>query len=265
MSSLFAPEQQTGLLVHEWTKRHSDLPQQEQTDAAHGTWQALLGEADARIPAPALDLPATDTLAAFDRRRSIRRYADRPVTQRELFSLLKLAAPGTTDTRQATGVQRWRGSSTSCLLVPLIFRAEGLEVGAYRYAADAPALLPLRQDDPAQIWREVCYQVEFHSAPAVVLIVASPAEYLERYGDRGYRYLLLDVGVQAQRLSLACSALDFGGVIAGSITPPRLNGWLGLDGYQASVMLTFPIGGFITTVRFRNDEHHLDRPVPGRV
>jgi SagB-type dehydrogenase family enzyme len=61
------------------------------------------------------------------------------------------------------------------------------------------------------------------------VITAALRDALERYGDRGYRYLLLEAGHVAQNVNLAGSALRIGTLDLGGFLDGQLAAALGLD------------------------------------
>ena len=57
-----------------------------------------------------------------------------------------------------------------------------------------------------------------------------------KYGERGYRFLLLEAGHIAQNLLLAAEADGMGGVAIGGFLDDPLNDLLDLDGVEEAVV-----------------------------
>jgi SagB-type dehydrogenase family enzyme len=114
----------------------------------------------------------------------------------------------------------------------LVVRAvDGLVPGVYHYVAAAHALERLR--DVALPERFVTYlfmnQAYFAEAALVAVLTAMPERSLWRYGERGYRYLLLEAGHVGQNLNLAAAALGLGTCNAGGFFDDELAGLLRAD------------------------------------
>jgi SagB-type dehydrogenase family enzyme len=109
-------------------------------------------------------------------------------------------------------------------------RVEGLEAGIYRYDGGEdklepqPALpLPTRLGE----WLRTRH-VDLERAAAVVFLVGALDPIASRYGERGYRYLLLEAGHAAQNLCLAATALAVRHVPVGGFDDERVKQGLGV-------------------------------------
>jgi SagB-type dehydrogenase family enzyme len=69
------------------------------------------------------------------------------------------------------------------------------------------------------------------TASAVAVVTATLGPSLARYGDRGYRYVLLEAGHVAQNLNLAASALRLASLNLGGFWDQSLGRALGLTEY----------------------------------
>ena len=66
-------------------------------------------------------------------------------------------------------------------------------------------------------------------AAAVLVLVGTVTRLLEKYGDRGYRLLLLETGHLSQNILLVAESLHLAAVPVGGFQDDELNGRLGLD------------------------------------
>lgn len=188
----------------------------------------------------------------FMRRRSVRSYADEALSLEELAAFLRLSYPQEVtcpdyrpEDRPHQQLSAWNGHVTLCRLVLLVQRVQGLAPGAYLVDERQPALRLLRLDEGgamARLLQEHCFQAEFRSAPVLALQVGSLHDAVQRYGERGYRYMLLEDGVQVQRMYLAATALKLAACVTGSLVQGEFEHWLGLDGYHATVLNAFALG-----------------------
>lgn len=192
-------------------------------------------------------------------RRSVRKYADTPLTRTELAQFLALCYPAQVtdpayqpDPLPHQGVKQGAGHVTGCRLFPLIFNVEGVAPGVYYYDERQHHLRHIRVEDPMPLAQEYVFQAEFLAAPVLILTLGSLSDYLLRYGDRGYRYLLFDVGLMLQQMYLVTSCLDLSGCTTGSLVQGEFERWLGVDGFQGSVLKAFAIGRKIVDEEVKN-------------
>ena len=74
-----------------------------------------------------------------------------------------------------------------------------------------------------------------------------------KYGERGYRFILLEVGFVSMNISLVCEALGLGSCMVGGYLDDELHRFLGIDGASEAVMNVMVIGGD----NDRDKEHKL--------
>jgi SagB-type dehydrogenase family enzyme len=143
---------------------------------------------------------------ALSLRRSRRTFADSPVSAEDLSQLL-WAAQGVT---AAYGLRTApsAGSLHPLRLYAVVGNIDGLAPGAYRFDAATHSLEQLETGDRLATLREASGHQECLGAGAVDLIVAGdPAGPVERYGERGLRYLYMEAGHVAQNVYLQVTAL----------------------------------------------------------
>lgn len=248
-----------GMILHEFTKNFekgrrfvdsSEMPES-------GSWAryalpaAFASEGVPYDPTEAA-VPGTGFLDTLYRRRSIRAYARSPLPFATLGRFLGLCYPSdvaeddyTAEDRPHQSLNAWNGHVTACKLVLLARDVKGLEPGAYLVDERACRLRPVAPRDPATIadlLERACFQKEFHAAPALFLQIGSIHDAVTRYGERGYRYLLLENGVLLQRTYLAAAALNLAGCVTGSLIQKHFDEWIGVDGYMATVLNGFALG-----------------------
>lgn len=80
------------------------------------------------------------------------------------------------------------------------------------------------------------------AASAIVVFTAVFARSLPKYGDRGYRYLLLEAGHAGQNLSLAATALGLGVLSIGGFFDHQLANVLGVDPAQEAPLYALALG-----------------------
>jgi SagB-type dehydrogenase family enzyme len=210
------------------------------------------GRQYARTALPAFELPPLPLAQAVRRRRSVRSFSGSPLTLPEFGALL----------RTAYGVtQRLTGEGRECIgfrtvpsggaLFPLELYAvvrdvDGLAPAFYHYdplddvLETLPRAVCLADIAPAMPWPEL----EPALAGAAVALIVSGVFWRNRfkYGQRGYRFVLLEAGHVAQNALLAATALELGSVPVGGFYDALLDGALGFDGLNEGAIYAILIG-----------------------
>jgi SagB-type dehydrogenase family enzyme len=79
--------------------------------------------------------------------------------------------------------------------------------------------------------------------PAVIVAISSRFDMLiDKYGQRGYRYALLDAGHLGQNIYLAANALDLGVYSSCGFIDQEINDLCGMDGMSESITYVFYLG-----------------------
>ena len=167
-------------------------------------------------------------------RRSLREFADEPLTDIEISQLL-WATQGVTD---PAGL---RAAPSAGALYPLevyVARSSGL----YHFQPARHELTRLNDKDLRQaIHGAALAQDSLAEAPVVFVITAVYARTQAKYGARAERYVHMEAGHAAQNLLLQAAALDLGGVPIGAFNDNRVSEIVGLPKNEAPLYL-IPIG-----------------------
>jgi nitroreductase len=159
-----------------------------------------------------------DTLEAIRTRRSVRKFAERPVEEEKLLAVLEAA-------RQApswANMQCWRF---------IVVRDKELQAEISRLSFVEAFFGPLGyKSNPAQ--------KALAAAPAVIVACADPTKSGEL---RGQQYYLADAGIACQNLMLAAHALGLGTVFVGVFDEEYLGELLDIPPAMRVVGL-FPLG-----------------------
>jgi SagB-type dehydrogenase family enzyme len=199
-------------------------------------------------------LPAPDSgEARFDdvlaARRSERGFADADLGLAELAKVLHQSYGVTGELRVAGGaLQKLRAAPSAGALYPAelylgVRRVAGLEPGLYHYEVEEHALALLAAGDPTDELHSVCCQQPHARTASVIFLVAGAIQRTRRrYGERGYRYVLLDCGHLAGNLVLAATALGLATVTSCAFFDDAANELLRLDGLEEAVLYTAFLG-----------------------
>lgn len=173
--------------------------------------------------------------AALARRRSVRAFAPRALTPVELGQLL-WAAQGVTDPRQGL-----RACPSAGALYPLAVYA-AIEQGLFRYVVEAHALQPIATDDLRRdLATAALGQHDIAQAPCALVFIAVAARTTRKYGERGIRYVHMEVGHAAQNVLLTATALGLAAYPVGAFDDARVARVLGLDRGEAPLYIV-PVG-----------------------
>ncbi len=199
------------------------------------------------LPAPAgLKMPAMDLREAVERRVTLRKYSQAPLSLDELSYLLWMTQGVKRITRRPATLRPVpsagaRHAFETYLLANLV---EGLAPGLYRFVASPHALVNL--DFAADINEQVTHactdQNQVRTSAATFIWVAVTERMTWRYSQRGYRYLHLDAGHVCQNLYLAAEQIGCGACAIAAFDDDLLNATLKLDGESLFAIYVASVG-----------------------
>lgn len=186
-------------------------------DAARGEaasplsgYAAAQPAAESAPPADAIALPPPESLpapalGALLSRRSVRRFADEPLTLAQLSTLL------------STSGQPSAALSEAVRIHVVCHAVAGVEPGAYRYDRASHALLPSRRGNLRGASASAALNQDVIGDGGAVLILALDRRALfAADGARGYRQGFLEAGMVGERLYLAAGAQGLGACAVGA-------------------------------------------------
>lgn len=178
---------------------------------------------------------------ALARRRSRRRYSPTPLTLAQLSQLL-WSAQGLTRGRFRTAPSA--GATYPLELFILVGEGgvEGLEAGTYHYQVQEHALTLKQRGDRR---RELCQasgnQGFLRQAPVSLVVCALYQRTCGWYGQRGERYVHIEVGHVGQNVHLQAEALGLGTVMVGAFDDDEVSQLLGLEA-ELKPLYIMPVG-----------------------
>jgi SagB-type dehydrogenase family enzyme len=192
-----------------------------------------------QLPQP-LTTGSVSVEEALHRRRSIRTFRSDSVDLGVVSQLL-WAAQGMSDDRGL------RTAPSAGALYPLeVFlvagAVEGLPAGIYRYRPAGHRLERVRAGDHrGEIARGALGQAWMADAPLTILVAAVFSRTRARYGDRGDRYVHMEVGHAAQNIYLQAEALELGTTVVGAFRDDAVARAAALR-TEESPMVLLPVG-----------------------
>jgi len=183
---------------------------------------------------------------AIHRRKSVRNAADKPLTPDQLSRLL-IAANGLThtDSRLTHRSIPSAGGLNPLEVYVFISNVTGLDSGLYHFKVKDTSLELIMSGRFSLDLQKAALNQRLESitgAPVALVIAARFDRSTQKYADRGYRYIYMEVGCAMQNVYLQATALGLGTVAVGAFEDNRLNKLLGLDGQSESALLIMPIG-----------------------
>lgn len=181
---------------------------------------------------------------AIIRRRSRRNYGKRPLTLAELSQLL-YAAQGITGQSQG---RQLRSTPSAGALYPLeiysvVNNIAGLKPGIYHYGIRQHTLEQVKLGDFRRQLTKACLDQEMAGDAQVTFILCSiMGRVCYKYGERGYRYALIEAGHIGQNIYLEATSLGLGVVAMGAFYDDDLNKLLGIDGENEAAVYTLAVG-----------------------
>ena len=204
---------------------------------------------------PSISLPAAlckmSTLleTVLLNRRSIRAYSGAAISIEQLAKILSLGCgiSGKQNINESKDLYL-RAYPSGGALYPLeiyltIFNVPGINKGLYHYNVKNNSLENLISSDlKKELMKSIMYPEIVSESSVILLISAMFPRTMTKYGERGYRFVLLEAGHLAQNVYLIATALGLGCVSIGGFIDDELNSLIGLDGVNEAVIYTIILG-----------------------
>jgi SagB-type dehydrogenase family enzyme len=201
---------------------------------------------------PAVVLPEPPSSALADliaARQSCRNFAPTTITLHQLAAVLH-AGYGITGVRGEGGdllVFR-RAVPSAGGLYPLELyvvcnQVEGTKPGLHHFNARNRTLEHISGPWPiTDLLPMLMEQTFIDHAAALIFITAVLQRTLNKYGPRGYRYVLMEAGHVAQNICLRATELDLATLCLGGFSDHQINSFLELDGREEVALYGIALG-----------------------
>lgn len=177
---------------------------------------------------------------ALRQRRSVRAYSARSLTLQQVAHLL-WAAQGRND---PSGM-RTAPSAGALYPLELLLAAgdvAGLDPGVYRYRPQQHTLEMLHSGDRRdRLARAALGQSWVADSAAILIITAIYERTTRKYGERGRRYVHIEIGHAAQNALLQAASLDLGAAVVGAFDDAAVASLLDLPAPEQPLYL-LPVG-----------------------
>lgn len=174
-----------------------------------------------KLPDPMYE-STTSLESAMAKRRSVRKYKYHSLCLSDIAQIL-WAAQGITDP-----VNRYRSAPSAGALYPLelyilIGEVENIEKGIYKYNPYNHEIIQTGNHDIRdEIYRAALYQECILNASMVIIISAVYGRTIDKYHERGKRYVDMEVGNVSQNIHLQVLSLNLGTVVVGAFNDERI-------------------------------------------
>lgn len=227
-------------------KGHPPIPQDSREWPKE--WTTVYYKAYPRLPKIDLDDESLsfNLFSAIQQRKSRRDFSSNPISKRELSLLLKYSCGITGSMDQEQMHRRAQPSGGARFPVEtyiLLFRGEDIEAGLYHYNVKDHKLDVLLSDkfSPEVIQKYFVYPWIADAACALVLTAVFDRTNV-KYGERGYRYAMLEAGHIGQNVYLVSEALGIKCCAMGGTIDNSLEELFDIDGITESVIYGLIVG-----------------------
>jgi SagB-type dehydrogenase family enzyme len=169
-------------------------------------------------------------------RRSVRDYKRAPLSLDQVSQLLWAASGKNLYRRTAPSA----GATYPLEIYLVAGEVEGLEPGIYHYFPSRNNLEIIKEEDVRNgLSRAALGQEMIEEAPVSIIIAADYSRTTGRYGQRGIRYVHMEVGHVGQNVSLQTIALRLGTVMIGAFEDQKVKELLGI---REEPLYIIPVG-----------------------
>ncbi len=149
----------------------------------------------------------------LNKRRSVRDYKKGPLSLEEISQLLWAASGRNLYRRTAPSA----GATYPLEIYLVAGEVDGLEAGIYHYSYSSHSLKIVKaQDIRKRLSQAALWQDMIEKAPVSLVISAYYERTTGHYGQRGIRYVHMEVGHVGQNISLQAVAMSLGTVMIGA-------------------------------------------------
>lgn len=200
-----------------------------------------MAELNEPVKLPKPDLTGEQSVELLlQQRRSVRSYQESSLNLAEVGQLLWSA-------QGVTGAQGLRTAPSAGALYPLqLFVVVGdvndLSPGIYQYNPEQHSLLKTANGDLRKLLQKAAHDQSCISGAAIIFVFTAIYQRTTwKYGERGVRYVHMEVGHAGQNLFLQAQALHLGTVVVGAFDDDEVRKVLNLDGDMQPLSL-MPVG-----------------------
>tara|TARA_B110000093_G_scaffold180672_1_gene223085 strand:+ start:3655 stop:4533 length:879 start_codon:yes stop_codon:yes gene_type:complete len=204
--------------------------------------------------------PSIDFFEVLKKRKSIRKYKSHyKISLKELYVLLQLSYGVTRKEKiinyDIDGYYGYRNVPSGGAMYPLeiyvvLFNSDQ-KSGLYHFNTKDISLEKMKEGQFQKELGKIVHAepyVEMQNASAVIFTTGIIERVSLKYGERGYRLMMIEVGLLAQNISLLAEAIDLSSCMVGGYYDEKVNEFLGIDGVFETINNVFVIGKKQSTI-----------------
>jgi SagB-type dehydrogenase family enzyme len=183
------------------------------------------------------------------KRRSMRNFIDKNIEKHQLSSILKYSAGITTTFHDSNNNNiSFRAYPSGGALYPLeiylmSYKVHNLEKGLYHYNASGHYLEKIGLGFGKDELKEIVFTDGMeHNVSVVFFITSIFYRNMVKYGERGYRIILIEVGHLAQNIILTSIANKLNVCPIAGFLDDEINDKLNIDGIEETVQYVLMLG-----------------------
>jgi SagB-type dehydrogenase family enzyme len=178
---------------------------------------------------------------ALANRRSVRDYRNAPLTLAHVSQLL-WAAQGITEPESGKRTAPSAGALYPLEVYLAARNVEGLAPGVYKYDPRQQALLMVKDGDVLPSLSAAALGQQAVEEGAIAIVIAAVYERTaQKYGDRGARYVHMEVGAAVENVYLQAESLGLGTVIIGAFDDDEVQTVIGMEEDEMPLAI-IPVG-----------------------
>lgn len=205
-----------------------------------------------------------DLFSVISSRRSCRNFQKYNISGKELFLICHYSYGISTKTpirELGYGSWNYRNVPSGGGLYPLelyfaLFQGEYMP-GLYHYRPDINALELIKEGDFSGELNNIITAepiVNLKGSSCVFFVTSVFERIMVKYGDRGYRFILMETGFLSENLSLVCHSQQLGSCMIGGYLDDMVNNFLGINGLGETVQNVIVMGKGVDTQTTSIDE-----------
>lgn len=179
----------------------------------------------------------------IEKRGSVRWYSNRPLSLKNISTILYYSS-GIKKMTSLPFKNRYYPSAGARypLEIYIISTNTSIPIGVYHYNVKSNYLEQLFKLDKFDATPYFLDQTWINKAGCIILVTAIFKRTTDKYGERGYRNILIESGHVGQNIYLICEALNIGCCAITGFDDDKLNKLLDIDGLNESVIYAFALG-----------------------
>lgn len=179
-------------------------------------------------------------------RFSARNFSGKPMTKKNLFYMIQESAGLIRSGKSLNDSRRTypsAGARYPLELYPIILKCDGMKKGLYHYNVKENCLeLLLEKDLEKWVVQTTGNQKWVEKATVIFAITGVFDRTRIKYGERGYRYVLIETGHLGQNIGLLATELGFGSCALGGFIDSKVNTLLDINLQQESILYLIAVG-----------------------